>query len=63
MHTRKTAWLALLSARERFAAWEQGRALRDVARLFAAMALCTLIAARRARRLPLWIRRRRAARN
>lgn len=44
MHTRKTAWSVLRSARERFAAWEQGRALRDVARLFAAMALCTLIA-------------------
>lgn len=44
MHTRTTVWTALRRAKERFAGWEQGRALGDVVRLFAAMAVCTLIA-------------------
>ena len=44
MHTRTTVWTALRRAKARFAGWEQGRALRDVVRLFAAMVVCTLIA-------------------
>lgn len=44
MHTRTTLWTALRRAKAWFAGWEQGRALRDVVRLFAAMLVCTLIA-------------------
>ena len=44
MHTRTTVWTSLRRAKAWFAEWEQGRALRDVVRLFAAMLVCTLIA-------------------
>lgn len=44
MHTRTMVWTALRRAKAQLAGWEQGRALRDVVRLFAAMLVCTLIA-------------------
>lgn len=44
MYMRRAVWTVLRRAKAQFAGWEQGRALRDVVRLFAAMLVCTLIA-------------------
>lgn len=44
MHIRATVWAALHRIKAQFAGWEQGRALCDVVRLFAAMLVCTIIA-------------------